>query len=466
MTDLPRDFSHLSARPEKPERLFQSDAIEQVIEEVSAKIHDPIIRRMFRQCYPNTLDTTTYYREDADGTPDTVVVTGDIPAMWSRDSWAQFKPYLPYVNRDEKLQKAFAGLVVRHKRNILTDPYANAYVDPYVDNPPKTPHWEHGDGWHPGVWERKYELDSLGAFFSLSHSYYEKTRDARPYDDEWIEAAVTALDVVRAEQYPLNKDTLHIKHKALQPNGEPFPAVQNRGWGHPHPDTGMSRTLFRPSDDESLMPFLVPANAMAVVSMTGMARVLRQMREPQLSREFFATANEIHQGIQKHGIVEHEKYGRMFAYEVDGNGGRIMMDDPNVPSLLSLPQLGYVYAEAPVWQNTKRFITSNDDPYWVSGKKAEGLSSPHVGEFDMRWPIETMMRIMTSNNDDEIRECLLILRDTSFGTYFQHEAVNVDDSGDYTRPWFGWANSLFGEMVIYLVQNKPHILANELRVSV
>ncbi len=462
MADLPRDFSHLTSRPPEEERLFYSPAIEHVIKETASRIHDPIIRRMFEQCLPNTLDTTVYYHEDIDGTPDTIVVTGDIPAMWSRDSWAQFKPYLPYVNRDKKLQKAFAGLVLRHTKNVLIDPYANAFVDPYVDNPPKTPHWETGDNWHPGVWERKYELDSLAAFFSLSHSYYDKTQDTRPYDDQWFEASVVALDVIRSEQRPLEKNTKHSMHRALQPSGNPFPAVQNRGYGHPSIETGMSRTLFRPSDDEAILPFLIPANAMAVVSMTGMARILKQMRETKLAKEFMVTAHEIDEGIKQHGIVDHEQYGRMYAYEVDGAGSRLLMDDPNVPSLLSLPYLGYTYRETPINQATRRFILSKDNPYYVDGKKSEGLTSPHVGEFDMAWPIATIMRIMTSEDDDEIKQCLLQLRNTQAGTFFMHEAINVDDSLDYSRPWFGWANSLFGEMILDLAKRKPEILSSAL----
>lgn len=462
MIELPRDFSHLISRPPEDDRLFHSPVIEQVISDTAAKIHDEKLRHMFEQCLPNTLDTTVNYHEDADGNPDTVVITGDIPAMWLRDSNSQLRPYLRYVNREQRLQKMFAGLIFRQASSILVDPYANAFVDPYVENPPKTPHWAAGDEWHSAVWERKYELDSLAAFFDLSDKYHKQTGDLRPFDNHWLEASVAALDVIRSEQSPLNKDTRRNMHRALMPNGEPFPAVQNRGYGHPSAETGMSRTLFRPSDDESLMPFLVPANAMAVVAMTGMARVLHNISEPQLAREFLSTAHEIDDGIKRYGTITHEKYGDMYAYEVDGRGGQILMDDPNVPSLLGLPYLGYAYAETPKYQATRKFILSSDNPYWAAGTKAEGITSPHVGEFDMAWPIGTIMRIMTSSDDSEIRECLRNLRDTDAGTLFMHEAIDVDNSDNYSRPWFGWANSLFGEMILDLADRKPDILASDI----
>jgi len=461
MADLPHDFSHLTSRPAEEDRLFHSPVVEHAIAETAVKIHDEKLRRMFEQCLPNTLDTTVQYHEDEDGNPDTVVITGDIPAMWLRDSNSQLRPYLRFANREQKLQKMFAGLIFRHASSILIDPYANAFVDPYVADPPKTPHWESGDGWHPAVWERKYELDSLAAFFDLSQKYHEKTGDRRPFDGHWLEASAAALAVVRSEQRPVkyHKDTMH---RGLQPSGSPFPALQNRGWGHPNAETGMSRTLFRPSDDETLLPYLVPANAMAVVSMYGMARVLKQLHEPRLANEFVATASDIHAGIQRYGIITHERYGDMYAYEVDGRGGQVLMDDPNVPSLLSLPYLGYTYAETPKYQATRKFILGPDNPYWAAGKQSKGVASPHVGEFDMAWPIGTIMRIMTSRDDAEIRECLRTLRDTDAGTLFMHEAVNVDDANDYSRPWFGWANSLFGEMILDLAERRPWILRQKL----
>lgn len=466
MADLPKDFSYLTSRPPATERLFVSDVVDQEIERIAGKIRDSQLRRMFEQCAPNTLDTTVYLREAADGQPDTFVATGDIPAMWLRDSYRQVKPYMDFVRKDENLKRMMAGLIFRHTECVLIDPYANAFVDPYVDNPPKTPHWKHGDDWHPGVWERKYELDSLAAFMQLSADYHrasknpadsDDTGDLAVFGDRWRQAVDTALGVMTSEMETVNKDNLHALHRATMPNGERFPAVQIGGYGYPGRLNGMSRSVFRPSDDEVVFPYLVPANAMAVVAIRGAARIIKEQGDEDRASQLGMVASEIHRGIVNSGIVKMDK-GYMYAYEVDGYGSRLLMDDPNIPSLLSLPYLGYLNVENPVYQQTRDFVLSKNNPFWSSGSKFSGMTSPHAGEFSHFWPIATIMQAMTSTDDGEIRSCLRTLRDSHDGTHFMHESINVDDSRDYTRSWFGWANSLFGELIMQLAKDRPHIL--------
>jgi meiotically up-regulated gene 157 (Mug157) protein len=457
-----RDYTHLTYRPEKNDRLFTSSVVEDTITETVTKIADPNLKRMFIQCYPNSLDTTTYHFESSDdGNPDTFVVTGDIPAMWLRDSTNQLWPYIKFANREEKLRRMFAGLVFRQVKCVLVDPYANAFKFPYMKNPPKTSHWPEGDGWHDDVWERKYELDSLAAFFRLSNGYYENTGDPTPFDEKWVQAVDIATDVIYREQNTLNYKSLDSLHRATMPNGESFLATPVEGYGYPSNRSGLSRNLFRPSDDEAVFPFHIPANAMAVVGLRGIARILSRIDQPSLAQRTRGIAQTINSGIQQYGVVQHRLLGSIYAYEVDGFGSQLLMDDPNVPSLLSLPYLGYTSIDSPTYRATRRFVTSQMNPFFAEGHYS-GITSPHCGRFNKFWPIATIMQAMTSNDDTEIISCLKTLKETHAGTQFMHESINVDNPDDYTRPWFGWANSLFGEMILDLVERKPEILSKEI----
>ena len=172
-------------------------------------------------------------------------------------------------------------------------------------------------------------------------------------------------------------------------------------------------------------------------------------------------AGEVEEALQKHAVVEHPEYGKIYAFEVDGFGSRQLMDDANVPSLLAMPYLGDVDRGDPVYENTRKFVWSGDNPYFWRGAAGEGIGGPHIG-VEMIWPMSIMMRAFTSDDDAEIRDCIVALMTTDAGTGFMHESFSRHDAANFTRAWFAWQNTLFGELILKLVNEGKTDLLNSI----
>ena len=443
-------------RPAAEERLFRSEAVEQEIARVCGLLTNERLRWMFANCFPNTLDTTVHYREDEEGNPDTYVYTGDIPAMWLRDSGAQVWPYVQLCGNDPALQKMIAGVIRRQFRLINIDPYANAFNDGPTGAGEDVGYPGHVQD--PWVFERKWEIDSHCYPIRLAHHYWKTTGDESVFDAEWVEAMRNILATLRDQQMkegPGDYTFLRVTDRQLDTRC-------HVGRGNPVKPVGLISSAFRPSDDATTFGFLVPSNFMAVSSLRKAAEILSTVNgESELAAGCTALADEVAAALQQHAVVEHPVYGKIYAFEVDGFGSVQLMDDANVPSLLAMPYLGDVERTDPVYENTRRFVWSTDNPYFWRGPAGEGIGGPHIG-VEMIWPMSIMMRAFTSTDDAEIRDCIIALMTTDAGTGFMHESFSRHDAADFTRAWFAWQNTLFGELILKLVNEGKVDLLNSI----
>ncbi|MDR1102707.1 MAG: glycoside hydrolase family 125 protein [Tannerella sp.] len=441
-------------RPPKSERLFSSKAIEKEIVRIKKLLTNPKLAWMFENCFPNTLDTTVHYRA-IDGEDDTFVYTGDIHAMWLRDSGAQVWPYVPFARQDEGLRKMLRGVILRQFRCINIDPYANAFNDG-----PAGSEWETDlTDMLPELHERKWEIDSLCYPLRLAFYYWKTTGDSSIFNTgEWLRAVRRILQTFREQQRRENPGPYRFQRVTAvatdtQPNG---------GRGNPVRPVGLIASAFRPSDDATVLQFLVPSNFFAVSSLKKAAEILKSVnRDETLAAECTALAGEVATALQRHAVCYHPTYGYIYAYEVDGFGNQLLMDDANVPGLLSMAYLGDIEVNDPVYQNTRRFVWSEDNPWFFSGRAGEGIGGPHIGD-DMVWPMSIMMRAFTSRDDGEIADCLRMLLATDNETGFIHESFHRDDAAKFTREWFAWQNTLFGELILKLVGDGKVELLNSL----
>lgn len=444
---------YVTNRPTPSERLFESSAVENEIIRIKKLLKNARLAWMFENCFPNTLDTTVHYRV-LDGKDDTFVYTGDIHAMWLRDSGAQVWPYVQLANKDTKLRKMLAGVINRQFKSIIFDPYANAFNDGAV-----------GSEWindltdmKPELHERKWEIDSLCYPIRLAYFYWKVTGDTGIFDADWIKAITLVLQTFKEQQRKEGLGPYHFQRVT----GVATDTQTNGGYGNPLKPVGLIASAFRPSDDATIFQFLIPSNFFAVTSLGEAAEILKVVnKNTTLANECTALANEVDEALKKYAVYDHPNHGKIYAFEVDGFGNQLLMDDANVPSLLALAYLDAERINDPIYQNTRKFVWSADNPYFFKGTAGEGIGGPHVG-YDMIWPMSIMMKAFTSQDDAEVKACIKMLMDTDAGTGFMHESFHKDDPSKFTRSWFAWQNTLFGELILKLVNEGKIDLLNSL----
>jgi meiotically up-regulated gene 157 (Mug157) protein len=435
--------------PQPPPPSYPS--VEQAI--AQARLHladDPALADLFARCFRNTLDTTITLLDD--GT--TFVVTGDIPAMWLRDSSAQVYPYVSIAADDPAMQRLLRGVIWRQAEYINIDPYANAFnLEPNGaghkgDRPPSGP-W---------VWERKFELDSLCYPIWLCNAYWQATADHTVFDVRVHKMLQRIIDVMGVEQYHDTRSPYTFRRPRALKRTDTLP---NRGRGAPTNPTGMVWSGFRPSDDACTYGYLIPSNMFAVVVLGMVENLAMTIYADVLLAQRAATLRaEIDHGIQTYGTVEHPQYGRIYAYETDGLGHYNLMDDANIPSLLSIPYVGYTSRTDPMYLRTRRYVLGPDNPYYFRGRAASGIGSPHTPAHYI-WPLALAMQGLTASEASERETMVRVLSATTAGTGYMHESFNANDPARFTRPWFAWANSLFATLVLRWLADRQTTAATQ-----
>ncbi|EED12850.1 DUF1237 domain protein [Talaromyces stipitatus ATCC 10500] len=467
-------------RPTAECRTFVSESVEKVISDVTSRLVDPDLAMLFTNALPNTLDTTIAWHVNGSwvhkrspkatwtGTQ-SFVITGDINAEWLRDSVNQLMNYQTLAKSDTALYQLILGAINTQAEFIINYPFCGAFQPPspsglaptnntQIDT--VTPNYDHSF-----VYECKYELDSLASFLSLGNQFYNATKSTEYLSDRWYTALDTVLKTLDEEaqptfdsngQYVTNiytwqrQTTLGTETLSLTGEGNPL----NRG-------VGLIRSAFRPSDDATIFGYFIPANAMMSVQLGRTADTLEAVGGNKTLVEGLRTRSvNLRKAVWEHGVFEHPTYGKVFAFEVDGYGGRNVMDDANIPSLLALPYLGFLDVNDETYQNTRKMVLSADgNPYYLSGSAFHGIGGPHEG-LTTAWPMSLLVQAQTTDNDTEIMDCInLVINSSRLGLI--HESINVNNITDYTRPWFAWANSLFSQTILKIAEEKPHLIFND-----
>ena len=435
-------------RPTPENRAFYSSELDDYLGEISQEISNVEIRQLFINTFANTLDTTAYnYLRN--GKHHTYIITGDIEAMWLRDSTAQVWHYLPLAKTSAEIDRLLVGLIGNQARCILMDPYTNAFYDEEKLGVHATDMTQMS----PGVHERKWELDSLIYPIALATTYWKITQNSQPFDGQWCDSISLILATLKVQQRVHG----HGPYFFDRVTSNPIDTLSNQGHGSSYKQTGMVASSFRASDDSCTYPFNIPENLFALKTLKDLLELLSDLKLSQFVAPINELIGNISSGIEKYAHIDHPVFGKIYAFEVDGLGNTVSMDDANVPSLLSLPYLGVIAVDDEIYRATRAFILSKANPYYFSGSLGSGIGSPHTGNNSI-WPISLIIQASTSTNNEEILSCLRVLIKSSAGTGLLHESFNADNASDYTRAWFAWCNSLFGGLIVQLVQERPGLL--------
>ncbi|KAH7241169.1 uncharacterized protein BKA55DRAFT_542459 [Fusarium redolens] len=483
----PRELPY--QRPSTKCRTFQSDAIEKVIEDVTSRMKDPDLARLFENAFPSTTDTTVkfhtkgkedtgffrmgsfggFHDEGAWQGPQSFIITGDIIAEWLRDSTNQLRPYQPLAKKDPAIHTLLLGAINTQAEYVIESPYCNAFQPPPISDLPLSSNGQE-DNVHPAyepqaVFECKYELDSLAHFLALGNDFHDHTGSTEFLTKRWYRAVETLLNVLTEQ----SKSTFDPKTGEFQRNEYTFSrrtdigteTLNLKGVGNPlNWGTGLVRSAFRPSDDATILGFFIPANAQMSVELKRASKILAAAGKTTLAQKLETWSAKLREGIMEHGVVKHKKYGDVFAYEVDGYGSSILMDDANYPSLLALPLMGFCEVNDPIYQNTRKMLLEKSgNPYYLEGNAFKGIGGPHIG-LRNAWPMSLLIQARTSNDDKEIKECIeLVLDSAKLGLV--HESIDVQHITQYTRSWFAWANGVFASTILDLAKRKPHLIFGE-----
>ncbi|KAI5856708.1 glycoside hydrolase family 125 protein [Durotheca rogersii] len=460
-------------RPTPECRKFNLSDVESTILDMKEIVKDPDLFRLFENTFPNTLDTTVTWRGVSNNNSAeelTFITTGDIVAMWLRDSANQLRSYKSLLKADEStdsLASLYRGAINLQARYILRNPYCNAFQAPVESGlPPENNGWADTDQVKPPystdfVFECKYELDSISAFLQLSYDYYDKTRDSDFFGKfQWANAVKTILDTAEdlligtyADDGAVNESPYTFRRAA----DSATETLANSGAGSPvKGGTGLVRSAFRPSDDSTIYQLFIPAN-MQFSSYLGRCAQIMKAHDAGLAQRMSDFASSVRNGIDAHGKVQHAVFGEIYAYEVDGFGSSNLMDDANVPSLLGAPVIDFLEASDETYQNTRKFVLSTWNPYYMHGPVLNGTGGPHVGP-GRAWPMSIITSLLTSDDDGEIVAGLGMLVSSTNRLGLIHESVDTFNAARWTREWFSWANGFFGELLLVLRERKPHLL--------